>query len=392
MNYRSMLIVCILLLSACVSKQAYVQQSYSYPKSSEQANILFYLDSNIEKTIFAVDGKKLATGRRAKVYLDDREHTISATPEGYRSKEEFLQPPYRNGQSLSFTFMLGDRIQQEPPVATRNRPQSAPRKIVVSDVDNPRVVSGLKRRSSDYALVIGIEEYRQQLPTADFAGQDAKTFAEYLVNVMGYPEENVITLINERAAKSDFEKYIEKWLFNKVDENSTVMIYYSGHGAPNPQNGDAYLVPYDGDPAFIDQTGYSLKRMYGHLARLKSKRVIVTLDACFSGSGGKSVVAPGMRALVRKEKLDTSGLIIMSASDDSQSSSTYDEKGHGMFTYFMLKKISEAAENRQAGLEVGELYDYLKPMVEKTARREKNNEQTPQLVLQDASARKARLF
>ena len=81
-------------------------------------------------------------------------------------------------------------------------------------------------------------------------------------------------------------------------KNGTVFIYYSGHGAPNPKNKDAYLVPYDGDPSFIDQTGYSLKRMYDALGKLPAKEVIVALDSCFSGAGGRSVLAQGARPLV----------------------------------------------------------------------------------------------
>lgn len=67
---------------------------------------------------------------------------------------------------------------------------------------------------------------------------------------------------------------------------------------PNPKSGDAYLVPYDGDPAFIDETGYSLKRMYAALGKLPAKEVIVALHSCYSGAGGRSVIAKGSRPLV----------------------------------------------------------------------------------------------
>ena len=44
-----------------------------------------------------------------------------------------------------------------------------------------------------YAIVIGIENYRQKLPKADFAVSDARLVSEYLTKVMGYQEENVVT-------------------------------------------------------------------------------------------------------------------------------------------------------------------------------------------------------
>ena len=163
---------------------------------------------------------------------------------------------------------------------------SASRKSVLSDVDE-LPMSKLRANKNSYAIVIGIENYRQKLPAADFATQDARLVSDYLVKVMGYPEENVITLLNDRASHVDMAKYFEKWLPNNVEPGSTVFVYYSGHGAPNPKTSDAYLVPYDGDPSFIEETGYSLKRMYAALGKLPAKEVIVALDSCFSGAGGR---------------------------------------------------------------------------------------------------------
>ena len=253
---------------------------------------------------------------------------------------------------------------------------------VKSDVDELPAIKAKPNKNS-YAIVIGIEQYRQKLPKADFATQDAKTVTEYLTKVMGYPEENVVTLINDRALKSDMEKYFEKWLWNNVEKDGSVFIYYSGHGAPNPKTGDAYLVPYDGDPSFIDQTGYSLKRLYDNLGKLQAKEIIVALDSCFSGAGGRSVIAKGARPLVMTmESLAIpSKVAVLSASSGEQISSTYEEKGHGLFTYFMLKGIKgEGDTNGDGKVEIGELFEYIKPQVERIARKTYNNEQSPQLI------------
>lgn len=241
-----------------------------------------------------------------------------------------------------------------------------------------------KRNESAYAIVIGIENYRQNLPKADFAANDARLVTEYLTKVMGYPEENVVTLLNDRALKSDFEKYFDKWLANNVEKNSTVFIYYSGHGAPNPKTGDAYLVPYDGDPAFIDQTGYSLKRLYASLGTLPAKEIIVALDSCFSGAGGRSVIAKGSRPLVMNLQVNAAlskNISVLSASSGEEVSSTYEEKRHGLFTYFLLKGIkTEDVLKKDGTLAVADLFNYLKPQVERIARKKYNNEQTPQLI------------
>ena len=252
-----------------------------------------------------------------------------------------------------------------------------------ADVDELPVLSPRINKNA-YAIVIGIENYRQKLPKADFAVNDALTVTNYLSKVMGYPEQNIITLTGEHAAKSDFEKYFEKWLWNNVEKDSVVFVYFSGHGAPNPKTGDAYLVPYDGDPSFIDQTGYSLKRMYEALAKLPAKEIIVALDSCFSGAGGRSVIAKGARPLVMNLQDNTAlskNMTVLSASSGDQISSTYDEKGHGLFTYFMLKGIkNEGVVKPDGSIAISDLFSYLKPQVERIARKQFNNEQTPQLI------------
>jgi ankyrin repeat protein/caspase domain-containing protein len=248
--------------------------------------------------------------------------------------------------------------------------------VIRSDVDKLPVMQ-TKPNKNAYAIVIGVEKYRQNLPKADFARQDATVMAEYLEKVMGYPGENIVTLLNDRASFVDFAKYFEKWLPNNVEENSTVFVYYSGHGAPNPNTGDAYLVPYDGDPSFIEQTGYSLKRLYHNLNKLPAKEIIVVLDSCFSGAGGRSVLAKGARPLVMnmdKQVFHSDRIAILSAAAGNQISSTHEEKGHGLFTYFFLKGI------KAGNSELGTLYNYLKPQVERIARKTYNNEQTPGLI------------
>ena len=261
-------------------------------------------------------------------------------------------------------------VDKKPTHITTEKP------IAKSDVDELPAMQ-VKSNKNAYAIVIGIEKYRQNLPKADYAVNDARIMAEYLTKVMGYPEENIVTLINDRALKSDMEKYFEKWLSNNVEKEGTVFVYYSGHGAPNPNTGDAYLVPYDGDPSFIEQTGYSLKRLYKNLNKLPAKEIVVVLDSCFSGAGGRSVLAKGARPLVMnmdKQVFHSDRIAILSASSGGQISSTHEEKGHGLFTYFFLKGIKEGNS------ELGTLYNYLKPQVERIARKTYNNEQTPGLI------------
>ena len=227
---------------------------------------------------------------------------------------------------------------------------------------NPRAV----------AVVIGIERYRENLPRADFAAGDARLAGEYFRRVLGVADENIVVLTDDRATKSDFEKYFEQWLPNHVEKDSDVFVYFSGHGAPDPAKGDAYLVPYDADPTYIKQTGYPVRRLYAQLGKLPARSVTVAMDSCFSGAGGRSVLAKGARPLVTVQQgAPPARITVLSASAADQISNSYQEKGRGLFTYFLLKGLKEKGDFKAA-------YDYLGPEVARVARRLYNSEQIPQ--------------
>lgn len=230
-----------------------------------------------------------------------------------------------------------------------------------------------------YAVIVGVEKY-PDLPAATYAERDANA-AKRFIRALGVPERNTMLLTGARATKTGMEKTLEAWLPNNVSEKSRVYVYYSGHGAPDVKTGDAYLVPSDGDPQYLAQTGYSLKRLYAKLGQLKAKSVIVALDSCFSGAGGRSVLAKGTRPLVGKVDLSVQAegkISVISASAGDQISGSNEDAGYGLFTYNFLQGLNGAAKDAKGQVTLQSLYGYLKPRVQDDARRG-NREQTPQL-------------
>ncbi|MEK7691189.1 MAG: peptidase C14, partial [Bdellovibrionota bacterium] len=162
--------------------------------------------------------------------------------------------------------------------------------------------------------------------------------------------------------------------------------------APDPKSNQAYLVSVDGDPEDLDSTAYPIKQLYAKLDGLKVRQVIVALDSCFSGAGGRSVLAKGTRPLVGKIDMGTlpDKLVALTASDKSQISGPIEEQGHGAFTYYLLKGLEGAAKDGSGAVTVQSLYDYLTPKVQDAARLH-NRDQTPQLLYVGARAEAARI-
>ncbi len=279
-------------------------------------------------------------------------------------------------------FSQGFRIIEPAPAVAVASPESAEDRSDRSDVDTVPVLNP-RPRTQGHAVVVGVESYRERLAPADYAAHDARIVSKYLTEVLGYPEENVALLVNENATQADFHKYFESWLPNRVETTDSVFVYFSGHGAPSVKTGEAYLVPYDGDPQYLDKTGYPLSMLYEYLNRLPAKEVLVVLDSCFSGAGGRSVIAKGMRPIVLSVEnplLAQGKTVVLGASAGEQVANTYQEQRHGLLTYFFLKGLRGAGDqNRDGAIELVELYSYLRPNVMRTARREFNNDQVPQL-------------
>lgn len=246
---------------------------------------------------------------------------------------------------------------------------------IVSDVDRPAYRK--PERPDDLAIVVGVEKY-SDLPEARFAERDAETVKDYLI-AAGFASRNVVLLSGEKASRSAIEKFVETLLPRNAKEASQVVFYFSGHGAPDPVSGKAYLVPWDGDPGFLENTAYPLSRLYEKLGGLPARSVVALIDSCFSGAGGRSVLARGARPLVLKsDSAAPSGrLVVLTAAAGDEIASTSEEQGHGLFTYHLLKGFGGEAGG--GPLTAAKLHAYLKPKVQDAARR-LNRSQTPTLL------------
>ncbi|OGR75581.1 MAG: hypothetical protein A2X40_08140 [Elusimicrobia bacterium GWC2_65_9] len=230
-----------------------------------------------------------------------------------------------------------------------------------------------KERPDDLAVIIGIEGYSDIMAKAPYAERDAEAMKAY-VRALGVPERNIVLLTGSKAVRSALTKNVEGWLPRMAKSDSRVYFYFSGHGAPDVKTGQAYLVPWDGDPNFLDATAYPVAQLYQKLGALPVKQVLVAMDSCFSGAGGRSVLASGARPLVMKIETGTvpARVTSLAASASNEISGSLDDKRHGAFTYFLMEGLNAGQKTPS------ELIKYLTPRVQDEARR-LNRDQTPQL-------------
>ena len=153
-----------------------------------------------------------------------------------------------------------------------------------------------------------------------------------------------------------------------------VIFYYAGHGIPNETDKSAYLLPVDGYGSNVE-TGYSLKELYAALSEHPAKSVTVFLDACFSGTKREGDMLASARGVAIKvsETVPEGNMVVFSAAQGDETAYPYKNQGHGIFTYFVLKKLQETKGNTS----LEDLSKYVINQVRKTSIDENGKMQTP---------------
>lgn len=243
-----------------------------------------------------------------------------------------------------------------------------------SDID-VNVPINSKKNANTFAVIVGNEYYENEI-NVKYAENDALIFNEYVIKTIGVPLENV-HLINNASYGNILRELA--WLKNiakAYDGEASLLFYYAGHGMPDEQTKDSYLLPVDGD-ASQTISAIKLDWLYESLTQYSTQKTTVILDACFSGSARDGKLASG-RGVTIKPKANTlnGNLIVFTAVSEDQTAHPYDEKSHGLFTYYFLKKLQESQGNST----FEELINYLSKEVNRRSVI-KGKEQTPKILV-----------
>ena len=105
------------------------------------------------------------------------------------------------------------------------------------------------------AIIVGVERYREDLPSANFAESDARAVALAAKSVLGANDDRIVLLLGERATLADFQKYFEHWLPTHAGPDAKVLVYFAGNGAPGGKSGrpssSVRVVVVDDDAALL---------------------------------------------------------------------------------------------------------------------------------------------
>lgn len=241
-----------------------------------------------------------------------------------------------------------------------------------SDVDKniPQVTIN---NEHSFAVIIANENY-QTVESVPYARNDGNIFAQYCHQTLGLPESNIHLVtdatLNNMRSQVDWLKQVSK----AYGGNAKIIVYYAGHGIPDEQTKASYLLPADGI-ANNTASAYKLDDLYAALGAMDAKCVTVFLDACFSGSKRENGMLASARGVAIKAKSGalSGNMVVFSAAQGDETAYPNKNEGHGMFTYFLLKKLQET----QGDCTLGELSDYITTNVSQKSIVLNSKSQTP---------------
>lgn len=275
------------------------------------------------------------------------------------------------------------RQQSTPAVVARPEPTPAAAPLVPSPAPRPSAATAIQRdlapadlRSyyrTSWAMVVGIDRYASpRVPRLSYAVADARAVAGALPR-LGFPEDRIVVLENDRATRSAIERAIYGRL-GEMDRDDRLFVFFAGHGVVQAIKGgqEGYLLPYDADPANLPLTALPMGELAQIGRRLPVKHVLFALDNCFSGYAKRRDLAatsayPDITALAREPVVQ-----LLTAGTEGQRA--IEDGGHGIFTKHLLKGLEGWADPDGGGLTALKLASFVLERV----LRDSGGQQTPQ--------------
>lgn len=266
-------------------------------------------------------------------------------------------------------------------------------KLIIAGIDDSKVQIEIASLSSDVdknipvtnqkypnklAMIIGNEDYSGNLNAeinVNYARRDAEVFRNYALNTLGVEQRNLYFFTDATSGTLNREIDRIAALMKRMGPDTELIFYYAGHGLPDENTKTPYLIPVDVNASNLT-SAISLNSVYRKFAETGAKKITVFLDACFSGGARSQSLLSARSVRIKPKEEDISGnMIVFAASSGEQSALPFHAQKHGLFTYFLLKKLKET----NGTVTYSDLAKYLKTNVGVEALRVNGKSQDPEI-------------
>ena len=134
-------------------------------------------------------------------------------------------------------------------------------------------------RNAYVAMLVGMDAYQHPWPEA-YRTPDGllMTLRDTLRNTGLFPNQNIRVLQGNNAGRGDIAKTLLRWVRQRIEKDTVLVVYFSGQAVQDQGNGEVYLIPYEGSPEVSSNRLISLRTLQRLLGKLQNRLTLLILD------------------------------------------------------------------------------------------------------------------
>jgi hypothetical protein len=223
--------------------------------------------------------------------------------------------------------------------------------------------------SALFVLTVGVTEYPSASPSykpLPYSAEDAGAIANFFSSKADSTFKSIHVqsrLLNSDATKEGILAAFET-LSRAATENDVVLLFFSGHGKIPVGQQMFYFIPYFTQDSydnteFDERTrGISVAMIADALRTIKSRKIMIIVDACESGGVIDSLQKIAqVKERIEKDRLarkatpisqDNVGVFLVAAATPIQLATAANQEAHGLLTYTILEYLNSKISSKTA--------------------------------------------
>ena len=280
------------------------------------------------------------------------------------NKDQLSFPTEKNKHSVYVqrVNLVGGHNTFSVSALSHGRVESAP-------VELKTLIPSTDKSSTCYIFAIGIDQYKNNKLTLNYAREDAESFVESIEKHSHklFHNVEVHTLYDSDANKVNILQQLDE-LKNKVQANDVLIFYYAGHGSMVDNR--FFFIPSECSRLYdlnnLVREGIEASEIQEKLKYIKALKQVIVMDACQSGGSVELLALRGAsdeKAIAQLSR--SAGIHVLASAGGEQYAKELSALGHGLFTYVLIEALSGKADGapKDGKVTVYELKSYLDDQV-----------------------------
>ncbi|MGB3515460.1 MAG: caspase family protein [Elainellaceae cyanobacterium] len=211
------------------------------------------------------------------------------------------------------------------------------------------------------ALLIGVSEYGEGIPSLSAPPNDVKALQRVLQNSKLGAFDEIISLVNPELVS--MKQSIQR-LFKSATKKDFILFFFSGHGITDDDN-HLYLATCLTAKDDFEATSVEASFIQKLSKNCYAKRQVIILDCCYSGAFANGWQSKSVGLNIKKE-LGAEGRVVLTSSTETQVSHQYEMAHLSLYTQYLIEGIETGAadEDRDGKIYAHDLHKYAKAKVQ----------------------------